>query len=121
MPQAAACRRTSSTSKLDLHIAPGTADYDIHAHFVREASQSGKASRLIKKELKLRFSGMVRRVGLLSEEAELVALWQDAYSSGQSSGAYFALLTHTHFSPDLRKRALGEVHRLSHVLGQSTH
>ncbi len=107
--------------KLDLHIDPGTADYDIHAYFVREASQYGKTSRLIQKELERRFSGMVHRVGRLSDEAELVALWQGAYSSGQIPAAYWALLSHTHVSPDLRKRAFGEVHMLSHVLGRTTH
>ena len=61
--------------RLDLQVDPGTADYDIHAHFVREASQYGKTSRLVQKELERRFSGMVRRVGRLSDEAELAALW----------------------------------------------
>lgn len=107
--------------KLDLQIEPGTADYDIHAYFVREASQYGKTSRLIQKELERRFSGMVRRVGRLSKEAELVALWEGAYESGQIPGAYWALLTHTHVPPDLRKRAFGEVHMLSHILGRTTH
>ncbi len=107
--------------RLDLQIDPGTADYDIHAHFVREVSQYGKTSRLVQKELERRFSGMVRRVGRLSNEAELVALWQSAYASGQIPGAYWALTTHTHVSVDLRKRAFGEVHMLSHVLGRTTH
>ena len=107
--------------RLDLQVDPGTADYDIHAHFVREASQYGKVSRLGQKELERRFSGMVRRVGRLSDEAELAALWQGAYASGQIPGAYRALITHTHVSADLRKRAFGEVHMLSHVLGRTTH
>ena len=62
--------------RLDLQIDPGTVDYDIHAHFVREASQHGNTSKLVQKELERRFSGMVRRVGRLSDEAELAALWQ---------------------------------------------
>ncbi len=70
---------------------------------VREASQHGEASRLIQKELERRFSGMVRRVGRLSEEDKLIALWEGAYESGQVPGAYWALLTHSHVSPDLRK------------------
>ena len=107
--------------RLDLQVDPSTVDYDIHAHFVREALQYGRVSRLGQKELERRFGGMVRRVGRLSDEAELAALWQGAYASGQIPGAYWALSTHTHVSADLRKRAFGEIHMLSHVLGRTTH
>ena len=62
--------------RFDLQIDPGTADYDIHAHFVREAWQYDKTLRLVQNELERRFSGMVRRVRRLSGEPELAALWQ---------------------------------------------
>lgn len=107
--------------RLKLNIESGTHDYDVHAHFVREASQDCRAARILQKELDRRFSGIVRRVGRLTDGNELVQLWQEAYDSGNIAGAYWALLTHTHVSADLQKRAFGEVHMLSHVLGRTTH
>lgn len=107
--------------RLKLEIEPGTSDYDVHAHFVRESSSDCLLARMLQKELDRKYAGLIRRVGRMTCPEELAALWVAAFSSGRISGAYWALLSHTHVEPELQKRAFGEVHMLSHVLGRATH
>ncbi|MEW5964073.1 MAG: DUF2325 domain-containing protein [Pseudomonadota bacterium] len=107
--------------RLKLAIPAGTSAYDIHSYFVGEAARSGPAARLIQKELDRRFEGQLRRFGRLESEAELAGFWDEAFAGGRVAGAYWALVTSTRVSEQLRKRAFGDVHMLSHALGRTAH
>ncbi|MFN3869116.1 MAG: DUF2325 domain-containing protein [Hyphomicrobiaceae bacterium] len=107
--------------RLKLVIEDAAADYEVHAYFVNEAARRGDISRAIQKELDRRFDGLVRRVGQLRTEAELIAFWKACYDGGRIAGGYWAILSHRHASDAVRQRVFGEVHMLSHVLGRTTH
>lgn len=107
--------------RLKLAIPAGTSAYDIHSYFVGEAARSGPAARLIQKELDRRFEGQLRRFGRLESEAEQAGFWEEAFAGGRVAGAYWALVTSTRVSEQLRKRAFGDIHMLSHVLGRTAH
>lgn len=45
------------------------------------------------------------------------SLWEAALGQGEIPGAYWAVLTHRDVTADLRQKAFGEVHMLSHLVG----
>ena len=107
--------------RLELVIKADATAYDVHSYFVNEAGRSSPAAHMIQKQLDRRFEGLVRRIGRLQTERELADFWAEAFASGQVPGAYWALVTCGRLSDELRKRAFGDVHMLSHVLGRTTH
>ena len=50
-------------------------------------------------------------------EATHDALRLQSLRSGAIPGAYWALMSHRHVTADLRQRAFGDVHMLSHLVG----
>lgn len=107
--------------RLNLVIKDDAADYEVHAYFVNESSRRGEISRAINKELDRRFDGLIRRVGRLRTDDELLAFWRESFEAGRIAGAFWAILSHAHASDTVRQRVFGEVHMLSHVLGRTTH
>lgn len=92
-------------------------DVDIHHAAVGLAGEAGPGSRALHKALDDRHEGSVRRFRSASNETELESLWQECLASGEVPGAYWALMTHAAVTPELRSRAFGQVHMLSHLVG----
>lgn len=110
-----------AAERCSISIAPSTSAYDVHSYFVSEASQDTASARHLNKVLERRYEGIIRKVGRCTTAQCLEALWTAEFAAGRVSGAYWAFLSHTHVSDELRHRIFGEVHMLSHVLGRSTH
>ncbi|MFT3666757.1 DUF2325 domain-containing protein [Piscinibacter sp.] len=113
------CLSTAELRKLMakfIHVQ-GLSDLEVHHEAVRLASQNHEVARALHKALDRRHDASVQRFGKLRDEAGLAALWQQALASGEVPGAYWAVLTHRRSPPELRQKAFGDVHMLSHLVG----
>lgn len=99
----------------DLDLAQAS-DLEVHHQGVTLAGDrlGGKA---LTKLLDKRHEAVVQAFGKLKDADALAARWQEALHSGAVPGAYWALMSHRHATPELRQRAFGDVHMLSHLVG----
>lgn len=105
--------------KLRLSPPASATDYEIHGYFVQQATQEGAVARALQRLLDHRYEGALRQVGRLAEPVALSALWDEFRASGRIAGGYWALLSHRHVSAELKARAFGEVHMMSHLQGSA--
>ncbi|MGC3984961.1 MAG: DUF2325 domain-containing protein [Pseudorhodoferax sp.] len=113
------CLGTAALRKLVLRCLPGLAqasDVEIHHEAVHLATAGGAGAKVLHKALDEAHALAIKRFAALDGDA-LHQAWQQALASGEVPGAYWALLTHAQTSPELRKRAFGDVHMLSHLVG----
>lgn len=103
--------------KLRLTAPAQATDYEIHGYFVQQATQEGQVARALQRLLDHRYEGALRRVGRTAAADNLEALWDEFKASGRIAGGYWALLSHRHVPSELRARAFGEVHMMSHLQG----
>lgn len=103
-------------AKLSDLDAAHASDLEIHHEAVSVASDKlgGKA---LTKALDKRHEGVIQIFAKAKDPETLAALWKQALQSGAIPGAYWALMSHRHVTPELRQRAFGEVHMLSHLVG----
>lgn len=113
------CLGTASLRKLVVRCLPELApasDVDIHHEAVHLATAGGAGAKALHKALDEAHAVAIRRFAGL-DAAALAQAWQQALALGEVPGAYWALLTHAQTTPELRKRAFGDVHMLSHLVG----
>lgn len=102
-----------------LCVKKDISDHNLHAFFVKLAAQRGLVSRKLYESLDRKFQPTLRRFSRAKTEPELVRLWKEATESGDTVGAYWAIMTHAHVPPSFLHRIYGEVHMLSHLAGAS--
>jgi hypothetical protein len=113
------CLGTASLRKLVVRCLPELAqasDVDIHHEAVHLATAGGAGAKALHKALDEAHAVAIRRFAGM-DGAALAQAWQEALALGEVPGAYWALLTHAQTTPELRKRAFGDVHMLSHLVG----
>ena len=113
------CLGTAALRKLVVRCQPELAqacDVEIHHEAVHLATAGGAGAKTLHKALDEAHAFAIKRFAALDGDA-LTLAWQQALASGEVPGAYWALLTHAQTSPELRKRAFGDVHMLSHLVG----
>jgi regulator of replication initiation timing len=71
------------------------------------------------KALDQRHDAVIQRFAKARGSQELSVLWEDALRVGEVPGAYWAMLTHRGVTSDLRQKAFGDVHMLSHLVGSA--
>lgn len=103
--------------KLNIAAIPALSEHDLHKHGVTLASQRDASGKLLHKTLDRRHKAAINQFAKAKTEAEVAVLWGEAVQRGEIPGAYWAVLTHPLTGPALVKRAFGEVHMLSHLVG----
>jgi hypothetical protein len=103
--------------KFDVGNGPALSDHDLHKYGVSIAGQRDKGGKLLHKLLDKRHAAAIAQLGKARSEAELARLWGEAVGRGEIPGAYWAVLTHPACGDALLRRAFGEVHMLSHLVG----
>ncbi len=99
----------------DLDVAHAS-DLEIHHEGVTVASHK-LGGKTLTKVLDKRHEAVIQAFAKAKDAEALTALWQQALQTGAIPGAYWALMSHRHATPELRQRAFGEVHMLSHLVG----
>ncbi|HEX4569826.1 MAG TPA: DUF2325 domain-containing protein [Dongiaceae bacterium] len=103
--------------KLNIAAIPALSEHDLHKHGVTLANQKDAAGKLLHKALDRRHKTALNQFAKAKSEADVASLWSEAVQRGEIPGAYWAVLTHPLTGPALVKRAFGEVHMLSHLVG----
>ncbi|HLH87660.1 MAG TPA: DUF2325 domain-containing protein [Xanthobacteraceae bacterium] len=102
--------------KLEPDIAAAS-EHDLHTRGVLLASRRADGAKLLHKALDRRHRVALTRFAKAKEAAAVLALWDEALREGDIPGAYWAALTHPATTEEVIKRAFGDVHMLSHLVG----
>lgn len=94
----------------------GMSDLEIHKKAVSAAGQRGELSKVLNKALDLRHGGAIQSFSAAKDVASLTQYWKQAWTQGDITGAYWAVLTHKALTADLCQMVFGEVHMLSHLM-----
>lgn len=92
-------------------------DLQIHHTAVELSTAGGVVAKELNKALDTRHALTIKQFRAANDEHALKRLWQEALTSGNVPGAYWALMTHPASTFDLRTLAFGDVHMLSHLVG----
>lgn len=103
--------------KLKLIGAEAAADHDLHGKGVVLARNRDAAAKLLNKTLDRRHHVAINQFARSRTNAEVAGMWAEAVKRGDIPGAYWAVLTHPATSDALLRKAFGEVHMLSHLVG----
>jgi molybdopterin-binding protein len=113
------CLTTDELRKLVARFGDvaGASDLEVHHEAVRLAAQGTAAIKALQKALDHRHAPALQRLSKIHDAAALTASWEDALRQGDIPGAYWAVLMHRKATAELRQRAFGDVHMLSHLVG----
>jgi hypothetical protein len=103
--------------KLKIQGAEIAGDHDLHMLGVMLAGRPRSGAKLLQKTLDKRHAAAIKQAAKLKQPAELIAFWNDALKRGEIPGAYWAVLSHPAADDDVMRRAFGDVHMLSHLVG----
>jgi uncharacterized protein DUF2325 len=103
--------------KLGVPGSETAGDHDLHKQGVTLAARPQGGAKLIQKALDRRHESAIKQVAKAKDEAALGALWDDAVKRGDIPGAYWAVLSHPVATDAIMRRAFGDVHMLSHMVG----
>jgi hypothetical protein len=89
----------------------------LHTRGVALAGRREGGARLLQKALDRKHNAAIASFARAKDAAAVLALWDEALRAGDIPGAYWATLTHPATSEDVVKRAFGDIHMLSHLVG----
>ncbi len=108
-------RRTMG--KLEGIDVSGLTDHELHSRAVALCDKHNISAKLLQKALDHRHETVIKRFGRVRGEAAVMELWAEARRAGDIPGAYWAVLTHPDVGQTGLRRAFGDVHMLSHLVG----
>jgi Uncharacterized protein conserved in bacteria (DUF2325) len=103
--------------KAAVHGAENASDHDLHKQSVALAGKAHDGGKFIQKALDRRHDAAIRQFAKAKDEEALGRLWDEAVKRGDIPGAYWAVLSHPLATDALMRKAFGDVHMLSHMLG----
>src|SRR5215467_15226748 len=103
--------------KLGVHGAESASDHDLHKQGVALAGKQQGGGKFIQKALDHRHEAAIRQFAKAKDEAALSRLWDEAVKRGDIPGAYWAVLSHPAATDAIMRKAFGDVHMLSHMMG----
>jgi hypothetical protein len=103
--------------KLGVPGADAADDHDLHKQGVTLAGKAHGGAKFIQKALDHRHEAAIRQFGKARDDATLGRLWEEAVRRGDIPGAYWALLSHPLTTDVQMRKAFGDVHMLSHMIG----
>lgn len=95
----------------------GLSDHDLHSQAVGLCNQHTQPAKLMNKALDQRHELVIKRFAKIAGEAAVLEAWSEHRKSGDIPGAYWAVLTHPDVEANGIRRAFGDVHMLSHLIG----
>ncbi|MBV9749869.1 MAG: DUF2325 domain-containing protein [Acetobacteraceae bacterium] len=95
----------------------GLSDHDLHSQAVGLCDQRDEGAKILHKALDRRHQGVISRFAKLPDEDAVMAQWANARRTGDIPSACWAVLTHPETGLAGMRRAFGDVHMLSHLVG----
>ncbi|MFF9551275.1 DUF2325 domain-containing protein [Methylobacterium fujisawaense] len=106
-------------AKLGRPDARTISEHLLHGEIVQIAGRKEGGGRLLQKALDRRHDREVERFEQAGTKESVRALWKASLERGEIPGAYWAAITHPATDWPLVQEIFGEVHMLSHLVGQS--
>jgi hypothetical protein len=103
--------------KLGVHGAENADDHHLHKQGVALAGKPHGGGKLIQKALDRRHEAAIKQFSKAKDEGTLGKLWDEAVKRGEIPGAYWAVLSHPAATDANMRKAFGDVHMLSHMVG----
>jgi Uncharacterized protein conserved in bacteria (DUF2325) len=103
--------------KLGVSGAESADDHDLHKQGVALAGRAQGGGKFIQKALDHRHVAAIREFAKAKDEDTLRRLWDEALKRGDIPGAYWAVLSHPAATDSIMRKAFGDVHMLSHMVG----
>ncbi|WP_449409293.1 DUF2325 domain-containing protein [Methylobacterium komagatae] len=94
-------------------------EHRLHGEVVHLARRKDGGGKLLQKMLDRRHEREIRRFDRARTVDDVRALWRESLERGEIPGAYWAAMTHPATDWTLVQDIFGEVHMLSHLVGQS--
>jgi hypothetical protein len=92
-------------------------DHDLHKQGVALAGRAQGGGKFIQKALDHRHDAAIKQFAKAKDEGTLIELWDQALKRGDIPGAYWAVLSHPAATDAIMRKAFGDVHMLSHMVG----
>ncbi|XYD06929.1 DUF2325 domain-containing protein [Methylobacterium sp. NMS12] len=106
-------------AKLGRPDARTISEHRLHGEIVQIAGRKDGGGRLLQKALDRRHEREIERFADARTADAVRALWRASVERGEIPGAYWAAITHPATDWTLVQDVFGEVHMLSHLVGQS--
>ncbi|MET0257223.1 MAG: hypothetical protein ABW179_01455, partial [Methylobacterium sp.] len=106
-------------AKLGVPDARCMSEHHLHGQVVHLAGRREGGGKLLQKMLDRRHEREIRRFDAARTTSQVHALWRESLDRGEIPGAYWAALTHPATDWGLVQDIFGQVHMLSHLVGQS--
>ncbi|MCJ2020639.1 DUF2325 domain-containing protein [Methylobacterium sp. E-065] len=106
-------------AKLGRADARTISEHHLHGEIVQIAGRKDGGGRLLQKTLDRRHEREIERFAEARTADAVRALWKSSLERGAIPGAYWAAITHPATDWPLVQEIFGEVHMLSHLVGQS--
>lgn len=103
--------------RLNMESAETLDDHGVHQLGVMLASGPSIGAKQLQKTLDRKHKLALNHFAKAKDSAALEALWDEALKNGDIPGGYWSVLTHPFTTEALVKRAFGEIHMLSHLVG----
>jgi hypothetical protein len=103
--------------RLNMKSAETLDDHGAHQLGVMLASGPSIGARHLQKALDRKHKLALNHFAKAKDSAALETLWDEALKAGDIAGGYWSVLTHPATTEALVKRAFGEIHMLSHLVG----
>jgi len=103
--------------RLNVRGADRADEHEIHVLGVMLAGRREAGAKLLQRALDRRHGLSIKQYSRAKNEETLLAMWDESIRSGEIPGAYWALLSHPFATDAVVKKAFGDVHMLSHLVG----
>lgn len=106
-------------AKLGVPDARSMSEHRLHGRVVQIAGRRDGGAKLLQKMLDRRHEREIRQFDAAGTVEAVRELWRASLDRGEIPGAYWAAITHPATDWALVQDIFGEVHMLSHLVGQS--
>jgi hypothetical protein len=103
--------------RLNVKGAEQADEHQVHMLGVILAGGREAGAKLLQRALDRRHGLSIKQYTRAKNEAALLDLWNESVRNGEIPGAYWALLSHPFATDAVVKKAFGDVHMLSHLVG----
>src|SRR5665213_3402908 len=104
-------------AKLGIAGADALDEHALHAKTVALARHPDQGGRELHKALDRLHRPAINRFAGASDDAALLALWDDAMTRADIAGGFWAALTQPAATAAVMQKSFGDVHMLSHLVG----
>lgn len=100
---------------------PRLDDYQLHIHFIGISEHNDGAGKALQKYLDKKYRPEAKKYGRTTDQAEIIALWEQDLAEGRIDSAWWSVLTHPCTSVDLVGKCFGQLHMIGHDCTNSAH